>query len=943
MRTVCQSSSRRRATLSLGASLVALAIPGIAHAQTAPAQQTETERASVEDDTAVDEGNTVIIVTAQGRQQSLADVPVAVSAVSGELLEKTGASDIRELNAVAPSLLVSSTGNEANGSARIRGIGTVGDNPGLESSVAVFVDGVYRSRSGNALSELGPIDRIEILRGPQGTLGGRNSSAGLISIYTAPPEFNFSGYGNFTYGNYDTYRIEGGVNAPLSQTLAARVDGVYMKRDGFYHDVLNDTDVNNRDRYLVRGQLLFEPNSDLSVRIVGDYSKKNEACCAATFVQPDFAPLARTSPGFDQFNRPTAAGTALTGRGNPIIPVILALGQDPRALTQDTFDRDIYVTPGRSFEGETKDYGVSAEINYDLGSVSLTSITAYREYSNFQGSDTDYTSLDLLYRASGPDALAREFKTFSQELRLQGSLFEDRLDWLVGGYFANEDLTVRDNLRFGDDYGRFATCRVVGTSLAPLVAGTPLANIFSPGSTGCINPALAPILQAPAFSPFNDPTVPARNEGALIVAGFNRLDTVNDVGGVQDVYNQNSKNFAIFTHNIFHVTDTVDLTLGARYTHEKKQFDARFQNDNTICPTQRAELLPLTQSANRLTRELAAGLITLACQGNSTAELNGLNPNDTRKENEVTGTAILSWKPTDDLLVYGSYSRGYKAGGFNLDRSALTGTSATGIVLGPLLAGSVDNLQFDQETVDAFEVGMKYATRSFSLSLAGFYQEFSNFQLNTFNGSVFLVQNINGCDADLGAADSDADAATGTCSTDDVAPGVVAKGFELEASLNPIRDVGLNMGLTYSDTRYKDDLIGSDTGVPLDPALRLLPGDQLSNAPLITATSSFSWTPPIGTSGMRGLVFVNARMVGDYNTGSDLLYGKEQDGYAVVNARVGLTDIADRFSVELWAQNLFDTDYTQVAFNTPFIAPQQTYPAYLAEPRTYGVTLRGKF
>ena len=168
----------------------------------------------------------IIIVTAQGREQSLADVPVAISAVSGEMLEKSGVTDIRELNQVAPSLLVSSTGNEANGSARIRGIGTVGDNPGLESSVAVFVDGVYRSRSGNALSEIGPIDRIEILRGPQGTLGGRNSSAGMISIYTAQPEFELSGYGAFTYGNYDAIRVEGGINAPLGDSVAARIDGV---------------------------------------------------------------------------------------------------------------------------------------------------------------------------------------------------------------------------------------------------------------------------------------------------------------------------------------------------------------------------------------------------------------------------------------------------------------------------------------------------------------------------------------------------------------------------------------------------------------------------------------------------------------------------------------------------------------------------------------------
>ena len=319
----------------------------------------------------------VIVVTAQGREQSLADVPVAVSAVSGELLEKSGTSDIRELNQVAPSLLVSSTGNEANGSARIRGIGTVGDNPGLESSVAVFVDGVYRSRSGNALSELGPIDRIEILRGPQGTLGGRNASAGLISIYTAPPEFEVSGYGAFTYGNYDAIRVEAGVNAPIGSTVAARVDGVYFERDGFYNDVNNDTTVNNRDRYLVRGQLLFEPSDTLNFRLVADYSKKEEACCAATFVQPEFAPLARVSPGLAPFTRPEG-GPALTSTDNPIVPVMLGLGQDPRAFTQSTFDRDIYVTPGRTYAGETEDYGISGELNWQLGAVELTSITGYR-------------------------------------------------------------------------------------------------------------------------------------------------------------------------------------------------------------------------------------------------------------------------------------------------------------------------------------------------------------------------------------------------------------------------------------------------------------------------------------------------------------------------------------------------------------------------------------
>ncbi len=911
---------------ALGALAGAMAFaPSAASAQDTATTEQDTDLVAAAD---VDDGN-VIIVRAQGRDQPLSDVPVAVSAVTAETLQKSGVADIRDMNQVAPSLLISSTGNESNGSARIRGIGTVGDNPGLESSVAVFIDGVYRSRSGNALSELGPLDRVEILRGPQGTLGGRNSSAGLINIYTAPPEMDgFSGYGAFTYGNYDAIRVEGGINAPLGETVAARVDGVYFQRDGFYNDVVNDTRVNDRDRYLIRGQLLFEPTSDLSIRLVGDYSKKDEACCAATFVQPSFAPLARLSDDLPptsadaKFDYPGSLTPALTSTANPIIPVLLALGQDPRALNQSTFNRDIYVTPGRSYQGETEDYGISGEVNWDFGNVTMTSITGYRDYSNFQGSDTDYTQVDILYRAPGPNAGAREFKTFTQELRFNGSLLDDRIDWLVGGFYANEKLETRDNLRFGTQYGAFAPCRVVN-AVNPALA--------SPLSTGCLSAGgRAALLAANGGAGAFGAATP------LIFAGLDNLAQINDLGGTGDVYNQKSENFALFTHNIVHITDKLDLTLGLRYTNETKDFNASFGNDNVICPQNRAllgSLLGVPSLAG-----LAGGIISLSCQGNSTSELDGVSLADTRDEDQFTGTAILSYKATPDLLFYGSYSRGYKAGGFNLDRSALTTPVAFNVnTLDPT------NLQFEEETVDAFEIGAKYQTRQFGVSVAAFRQEFTNFQLNTFNGSVFLVQNINACKDDLGGADRDNSAATGACASDRTKPGVVAKGVEIEANLSPVRDLTATLGLTYADTSFADNLIGNEDGTPLDPALRLLPGDNMSNAPEIVATSSLSWTPPIGDSGMRGLFFVNARMTSDYNTGSDLLYGKEQDGFVVVNGRIGVTNIGGSFSVEGWVQNLFDTDYTQVAFNTPFVAEQQTYSAFLAEPRTYGVTVRAEF
>jgi outer membrane receptor protein involved in Fe transport len=198
---------------------------------------------------------------------------MAVSAVTADTLRNSGASDIRQLQQVSPSLLVFSTTSEAGAArANIRGIGTVGDNPGLEGSVATYIDGVYRSRTGLAFSELGPLDRIEVLRGPQGTLFGRNASAGVISVITAKPQFTPFIAGAASYGNFNMYRFEGTLNAPVGSNIAARLDGVYMKRDGFLTEVVSGRKVNNRDRYMLRGQVLFQPSDNFSIRVIGDYS-----------------------------------------------------------------------------------------------------------------------------------------------------------------------------------------------------------------------------------------------------------------------------------------------------------------------------------------------------------------------------------------------------------------------------------------------------------------------------------------------------------------------------------------------------------------------------------------------------------------------------------------------------------------------------------------------
>ncbi|WIW88148.1 TonB-dependent receptor [Sphingobium sp. V4] len=936
-------------------SLWLTSVGAVALAMTAPAmaQQSAAPQAAEE------EPGADIIVTATRRASPLSDVPIAVSAVGAQAMQNSGASDIRTLNQLAPSLLVSSTGSEANASARIRGIGTVGDNPGLESSVAVFIDGVYRSRTGAGLNELGEIERVEVLRGPQGTLFGRNASAGLINIISKAPEKTFHAKGEITYGNYDYWRLSGRVTGPVAEGVALALDGVWSKRDGFYKlvDASGATigDTNDRDRYFLRGQALIEPNDALSIRLIGDYTNRDESCCGAAYIEASE-------------RRPAAGGGYTTAPFNRITAILAGQGS---TIPADPYDRELSITPGRDYVSKLRDWGLSGEVNYDFGGAKLTSITAYRDYKSRDYGDYDYNRADLLYR--DPNTY-RQFKTFTQELRLQGSAFGDMLDWLVGGYYANEKLTLQDNIVFGADYGRFAACRLMaGSSLNSNFTAQQLAACGSglatsaliTGTQAQLNGGIATAISNSLIAqgvPRMQAAIIAGNQASAISTGLgNGLRALSAIpagtGDVASLYRQKSENWALFTHNIIHVTNRFDLTLGLRYTHESKRFSADLNNNNATCAALQSSALPgiATNAALGSAAALAGGILTLGCLGNGSTTLNALDLNDKISDGEFSGTAVLSWKPIDDLLLYGSYSKGYKAGGYNLDRFQLgsTGLNAVPAVFAPRTNADVTSLRFAAEKVDAFEVGLKYSQPKWSANIAAFRQEFKNFQLNTFNGTSFVVQNINGCDSALSA--------TRTCDSGDVGPGLISQGIELELTATPARNFRVSGGFTYASAKFANRLVGSSDGsVPLDPALFLLPGSINSNAPKVVTTASAAWTPEIGSSGLSALFYVDGRMTSDYNTGSDLFPEKAQDGYAIVNARVGIRGPNQRWAVEFWGQNIFNQDYTQVAFSSPLQssspatsttgqfaagAPManQLISAYLAEPRTYGITLRGSF
>jgi iron complex outermembrane recepter protein len=893
--------------------------------------------------------NTEIIVTATRREQALSDVPLAVSAVGSEQLANSGVTDLRALNQLAPSLNVAGASSEANFTARIRGIGTVGENPGLESSVALFIDGVYRSRTGVGLTELGELERIEVLRGPQGTLFGRNASAGLLNVVTKKPSFEFGGYASATYGNYDYLRVEGGVTGPIAgDKVAAKLEGVYMKRDGYIKQVtVGQPDVNDRDRWLLRGQVYFEPSDNLNVRLIADYSKRNENCCGAAFQSP-VRNLSRVSP--------TGSGAEnVLQTANTLAPILSALGANYQFATgSDPFVRRTATT--FPYRADSRDFGFSGEINAEFGAAKLTSITAYRDYLYTQGQDSDYSGVDILHRTDDD----RTFKTFTQELRLQGEAFDGRVDWLVGGYFANEKLRQDSDLVYGADYEKFVNClTIAGVFPAALQTSSPF----------CIN---TPVLQAAAAATGNATlnalvANPARPGFGSIAAVLGQPNiAINNVGANEAWFKQKSRNYAFFTHEIIDIVeDRLTLTLGARYTNERKKIQSQANFTNRMCGLLIAS--PFQAFAGSF------------CGINGTAiSFAGTEPNTTKGESQWTGTANLAFKPVDDVLVYASYSKGYKAGGYNLDNAALDlpcnpafdpGNPAIGVpscaarLAAPAntifnARAEASDLQFAAEKVDAYELGVKFNGRKIDVNIAAFLSKFNNYQLNTFNGLTFEVTNVQGCKDNLNGADRDNNNATGACAADRLKPGVVSKGVEIEYLITPVRDLTFSGGLTYLDSKYSKNLVGT-AGRPLSRVLFQLPGSRTFGSQW-AATAAVNWTPPISDT-LRGLIYFDTKLISDINTGSDLDLEKIQDGYALVNGRIGVLGPGRKWSLELWGQNLFGKKYQQIVADAPgqgsgtFAAvaaaattglqatANQLYIAFPGEPRTYGVTARFKF
>jgi outer membrane receptor protein involved in Fe transport len=865
----------------------------------------------------------VITVTAQKREQTLQEAPVSVAAVTGEQLEQSQIRDAADLQTLVPSLRVAEFATSTNTEFSLRGIGTSSFNPGLEPSVGVFIDGVYRPRSGSAINDLLSVERVEVIRGPQSTLFGRNTPAGVVSVITQQPEYEFGYVAELTHGNYNTNIARASVTGPLSDTMAFRIDGSMHQNDG-YMDAVDGREINNRSRHTWRAQLLWNPGDNTEVRIIGDYGGIDENCCAAPFAYYD----------------PIDQG-ALVGLGGTAVPA-------------DPDGGDLIAIDG-NLNTNLVTKGVSVEVNHDYDAFTLTSITAFRNYDEDQNFDADFSDLDLVSLRH----IQNEYDSFTQEFRIT-STGDNFIDWMGGAFYYNNRLSYSNATPYGSDARAFfdaasaadpaAQQLISAFGLPPGSGGVDLLEFFLNMNQAAGVGNFAPLPSGNAALP----TTPAE--------GF--ISTSH--GLISEDYQYDTEAWSVFGQLDFNITDRFTVTLGGRYSDESKEMvatidqpdpmstfsfvdlarDLRLVTPTTCDPTlfpiiggdACAYLVPalLAQGGapidptQPLTDAQARSAALNPLLGFSAFQnwppVSGSDFPTSRTDTNFSGNIILSYDVSDTLNIYGSYATGFKPGGFNVSTNA----AFTGV------------FEFEEETAESFEIGAKGSLGNgrFLYAIAYFNQEIEDFQTNNFVGNGFALEN---------------------------AGSIEVSGIEFEGQWSPVDNLLFTGGFTYLiDNQYGDYEFApcpdSFNGVGVwdagDPMFALCePGNERTNDAGVTASFNDLTGVDRGNSELVGSLTATlttpldngweidwrgeATYVSEFlhTTSQDPRPFAQQDAFTLYNASVTIGSDTDSWALQFWGRNLFDEDYTKGGF--PSVGYLGTsYNVYPGDPQTYGVTLR---
>lgn len=812
-----------------------------------------------------------ITVYAQKREQSILEVPLSVASYGGSALEQAQVRDLSDLQQVAPSLVFNSSSGATQSIMTIRGIGTAGQNSGLEQSVGVFIDGVYRGRPGAALGDFIDIEAVEVLRGPQGTLFGRNTSAGVISVRTQKPSYEPSAKISASMGDYSYKQFQGTVTGPLiADTLAFSLSGTWQEREGYIENAQTDFDYNDKNRSTVRGQILWDISEDTSLRFIADYTESDEICCAPIPVFYGNATLGLIASNPSPF---AAAGIPISG---------LTIG-----APMQSFAAGDYVSPEFTFNGGYPDIGKyrtdrndsdpgddsiidgGLSVQFDTAlteALSLSVIAAHRFFETMPIGDIDMTAADIWVGGRGQD-----IEENSLELRLSYS--SDRFDWDAGLFYFDQDIEAEGNYYWGEQGAAYVT-----------------------------NVALARLLQVEGVAP-------AAAIGQLLGSGLVNIGAgglqVNPAlagTGTHEEVSYESKSYAAFGQGTWHITDQLSWTVGLRYSEEDKKADYVVTSSD---PFSQVDLLGISQSLFNSLRPLQVHI--------------PLSPtSDSYDDDNISVSTSLNFAFSDAVSVYGRYAQGYKAGGINLNGTA-----------GQTPGNPVPNLeknQFDPEETQSYEVGVKsfLFDRTLQLNATVFYQTVDDFQVNSFDGVGFTLQN---------------------------AGEIEGKGLEIDYSWTPNENWILTGGVVLQDIEYADFKNGSTTIAQQEAAgLRaraegvVPPQDLTGETPNfvsdVTYAGSITYLHHLN-SDMLLRLGTSYRYRSDYTTGQDNDNYTENDSYWMWNASIALAAQDNSWSLELWGKNLTDEEVINIGFDTPL--QTGSLSAYMEAPMTWGFTAMMQF
>ncbi|MEO0817966.1 MAG: TonB-dependent receptor [Pseudomonadota bacterium] len=876
-----------KAALSLSVALSALlgGLGPIAHAQEEDAE--ETSRLDT------------VTVTGTKREQTLQETPVAISVVQAEDIQRAEIQDLNDLQTLVPSLTVRQAQTSTNTSFFIRGFGNGSNAIGLEPSVGIFIDGVYRSRAAAYIPDLPNLERVEVLRGPQSTLFGKNASAGVVSVVTRGPQFETSGSVEASIGNYESFRLKGDITGPITDTLAYSLSGSLNQRDGYSEDLGTGDKYNERNRWGVRGELLFVPNDRFNLRLIADYDEIDEACCLLT-------------------NIVSAVPTA----DDPVVPndVLRALGGN--IVAEDPFSYEVFLTTPPTNEIENS--GVSLHGDYDLGFATVTSITATRASNAVEDFDPDTTDLDI-FSASFSDT---QIDTFTQEFRLTSNPSDRGFDWMLGAFYLDETIDIEASTTYGSDFRSYLSGIASNPALLPTLEGflgVP-PGVFAGAGQG-------------SFETITQDNTAWSLFGTL---DFHLTDRLTATVGLNYTEDEKDVKMDVVTTDALAAINLDQIG----YTATLAQLLAA-QGINIQNP---ASIGPFVQGNPQVYAQLQQQALAVAQSGNNPFDvLRGVQiwppflsfPNAVEDgqsdDSDTTYTLRLAYDVTDAINVYGTYATGFKASSWNLQRQSapttadlIPGNPITDPVTGQALFVTPSSPVTDAglyainlgtgtrlagpESAEVFEIGLKAQFDKLAFNIAIFDQSIEGFQSSIFTEPEgFALQN---------------------------AEEQSTTGLELDATWQPIPPLTLTFAGTFLDAEY-DSFEGGTVdadGNPLD-----LSGQTPQGIADTQLTVGGNYNFRIANLG--GYVRGDWQYVGNSNfsdnpTDQAIIdaagYSREQN---IVNVSAGLMTPSG-IDMSVWARNLFEDEY--LIATAPSVLTGN-YTGFPNQPRTFGVTVRKTF